>query len=243
MEILTFAALQKQQELHTWEPDVPSSPALRALISLRTTSALLQTGIILHAFATSRSMVLCDLMTVGLPPESGLPAAPTPFQHCCSTCKWTNERLGAAFLLIVISLSEKELSHDGARMKQFSSPPIQTAAVFAEAEHLNRGKQRKKKRHQRGILKLWNILTWKKRQQRKSFILLNLHLSFYFIEFLSDNLVSNFRVQRLCPPIPSYFSNSHSGFHLSSSEKLNNWVQIDFRYALNSNHKFLCMLW
>lgn len=49
----------------------------------------------------------------------------------------TNERLATAFPLIVISLSQGELSRDQACTEQFSSPPIQEAPVFSEAKQLN----------------------------------------------------------------------------------------------------------
>lgn len=48
----------------------------------------------------------------------------------CSSTKRTNERLATAFPLIVISLSQGELSRDRARTEQFSSPPIPAATVF-----------------------------------------------------------------------------------------------------------------
>lgn len=56
---------------------------------------------------------------------------------CCSSSERTNERLATAFPLIVISLSQGELSRDRARTEQFSSPPIRAAAVFSEAKQLN----------------------------------------------------------------------------------------------------------
>lgn len=69
-----------------------------------------------------------------------------PVPPCCrSTSERTNERLATAFPLIVISLSQGELSRDQAHTEQFSSPPIQTAAVFTEAEQLNGRKTTKEK--------------------------------------------------------------------------------------------------
>lgn len=56
---------------------------------------------------------------------------------CSVVSKRTNRQKATAFPLIVISLSQKELSRDRAHTEQFSSLPIQTAAVFAEAEQLN----------------------------------------------------------------------------------------------------------
>lgn len=70
---------------------------------------------------------------------------PHPHPHRCCGCERTNERIATAFPLIVISLSGGELSHDEAHTEQFSSPPIQTAAVFAEAEQLNGGKTREER--------------------------------------------------------------------------------------------------
>lgn len=64
---------------------------------------------------------------------------------CSVVSEWTNRRKATAFPLIVISLSQKELSRDRAHTEQFSSPPIQTAAVFAEAEQLNGRKTTKHK--------------------------------------------------------------------------------------------------
>lgn len=61
--------------------------------------------------------------------------------------KRTNRRTAAAFPLIVISLSQGELSRDRAHTEQFSSPPIQAAAVFAEAEQLNGGKTAEQRRN------------------------------------------------------------------------------------------------
>lgn len=64
---------------------------------------------------------------------------------CCSTSERINEQMATAFPLIVISLSQGELSRDRAHKEQFSSPPIQTAAVFAEAEQLNRRRTTKER--------------------------------------------------------------------------------------------------
>lgn len=68
---------------------------------------------------------------------------PVPPCHC-TTSERTNERLATAFPLIVISLSQGELSRDRAHTEQFTSPPIQTAAVFTEAEQLNGTKTTKR---------------------------------------------------------------------------------------------------
>lgn len=48
--------------------------------------------------------------------------------------------MATAFSLIVISLSQGELSCDRARAEQFSSQPILTASVLAEAEQLKGSK-------------------------------------------------------------------------------------------------------
>lgn len=62
---------------------------------------------------------------------------------CSVVSERTNRRKATAFPLIVISLSQEELSRDRARTEQFSSLPIQTAAVFAEAKQLNGRKENK----------------------------------------------------------------------------------------------------
>lgn len=51
--------------------------------------------------------------------------------------------MATAFPLIVISLSQRELSRDQAHTGQFCSPPIQAAAAFEEAEQLNGGETTK----------------------------------------------------------------------------------------------------
>lgn len=65
---------------------------------------------------------------------------------CSVASHRTNRQKATAFPLIVISLSQEELSRDRAHTEQFSSPPIQTATVFAEAEQLNGGKTTKRER-------------------------------------------------------------------------------------------------
>lgn len=80
-------------------------------------------------------------------PESVIIAAvhPPPLRlPCsCSSTKWTNERLATAFPLIVISLSQGELSRDQARTEQFSSPPIPAATVFLRRSRWIDEKQQK----------------------------------------------------------------------------------------------------
>ncbi len=84
-------------------------------------------------------------MIPGQFPESVMnavvPACPPPC--CCSTSERINERRATAFPLIVISLSQGELSRDQAHTEQFSSPPIQTASVFTEAVQLD-GKKKQR---------------------------------------------------------------------------------------------------
>lgn len=58
----------------------------------------------------------------------------TPHAAACKT---------AAFQLIVISLSQGELSRDRAHTEQFSSPPIQTDAIGAQCLNGGKGADRK----------------------------------------------------------------------------------------------------
>lgn len=72
----------------------------------------------------------------------GLSVHPTILPHPphALSASRTNERLATAFRLIVISLSQGELSRDRASSEQFSSPPIRRAAVL-KAEWMEKNRQ------------------------------------------------------------------------------------------------------
>lgn len=92
----------------------------------------------MYGFTASYKQLFKMKMIAGQFPESVINAGVSVCPPCCcSSRKRTNERLATAFPLIVISLSQGELSRDRARTEQFSSPPIQAAAVFSEAKQLN----------------------------------------------------------------------------------------------------------
>lgn len=106
----------------------------------------------LHEFSTTHQQWFSTKMIAGHFPDSVMTAL--VFRLCVPPCSCsvvrerTNRQKATAFPLIVISLSQEELSRDRAHTEQFSSPPIQTAAVFAEAEQLN---GRKTTKHQTDV--------------------------------------------------------------------------------------------
>lgn len=99
--------------------------------------------------------------------------------------------MATAFPLIVISLSQGELSRDWAHTEQFSSPPIQTAAVFTEAEQLNGRKTTKERQTDTKSVKQTDSMMNLERDKSRLYTVPCWHQT--WPHFLVQNIVVSYR--------------------------------------------------